>query len=178
MIALVGVALGAVVSYAATALTDRARWRRESTVRWEGRLFDAIVAFAAALKMQSRTCLRIAGSYWPSMTTNPIDPAEGGDLIARFEDERSGHFERLLLLAPADIVSSARAWQESVWALHLVRDGPSVIEHEALESRFATASRCREAFYDSARRAIGVSGTLAPTPVRKSSSDPTWQSGP
>jgi hypothetical protein len=176
LLALAGVVVGALVSYVTTALTEQVRWRRESRARWENRLVDAIVAFAAALKMQSRVCLRIAGSFWPTMTTSPMDPATGGDLLGRYEDERSTEFERLLLLAPEPIVSAARAWQESVWVLHAVQDGMKGVDQESLESKFADAATCREAFYRATRTSLGIAGALPATPTRASRLDPTWQS--
>jgi hypothetical protein len=164
--ALGGVLVGGLISFMTTTLTERARWRRDSAVRWEGRLVEALAEYAAALKMQSRMCLRISGGYWPDMTTNPIDRTEGAQLIARFEDERSVHFERLLLLADAEVIKSARAWQEAVWALHVIQNGPAAIDQTRFKGALQRAADLRNEYYATARGTLGVSGSLDPAPVR------------
>ena len=175
-IGLVGVALGAGMSYVASALTERSRLRHETSARWEARLVDAIASYSSALKMQSRICLRIAGSYWPPMTTNPIDPQDGRRALAEYEDERSAEFERLLLLADESVVAAARAWQEAVWALHPIQNGPEVMGRERFEAQLRVAALRRDAFYAGARAQLGVAGFGSIAPDRVSRLDPTWQS--
>ena len=165
--ALGGVFVGGLISYVTTTLGERAKGRRETAIRWEGRLIDAVAKYASVLKMQSRMCLRIAGGYWPQVTSNPIGRAEGAQLLARFEDERSGNFEQLRLLANAEVVASARAWQDAVWALHAIQDGPGIkFDRVDFQRAFEDAGVLRDAFYATARQALGVLGSVDPTPKR------------
>lgn len=173
--AILGVIVGGVLTLGTTFMVERAKWKRESDARWEGRLVEALAAYGAVLKMQSRMCLRIAGSYWSTMTTTPIPPHEGAELLAKYEDERSAHFEKVLLLAGPEVVGKARGWQEAVWALHVIQGGPSKVSLEDFEKALNAARRCRDEFYSSAREQLGLKQLLS-TPTRLSRDDPTWRS--
>jgi hypothetical protein len=48
---LVGVALGAIGSFLVSSLNDRARWRREQSVRWDARRLDAYGEYIHAVKL-------------------------------------------------------------------------------------------------------------------------------
>ncbi|WP_422745392.1 hypothetical protein ACN27E_24205 [Mycobacterium sp. WMMD1722] len=173
--AILGVIVGGLVTLGTTVLIERTKWKREASARWEGRVVEALVAYAAALKMQSRMCLRISGSYWPTMTSNPIAAHEGAIEIAEYEDERSVQFEKVLLLAGPEVVAKARNWQESVWALHTIQDGPSSISKDDFDKRLDKARRCRDEFYNSVRTELGLE-LLPSTPTRASPDDPAWRS--
>lgn len=176
--ALAGVVLGAALSYAANALSERARWNREAKARWEQRQFDAIVAYARSVKMQSRTCLRIAGGIWPSLTTNPIAMDDGRVLLDDYEDARSGHWEQMLLLADTSVLDAARAWQQAVWRLHLVARPGADVGRATFEEWLRTASERRDSFYEAVRADLGVGGSLSAAPARASADDPTWGTSP
>ena len=162
-----GVVVGGVMSYVTTARMEQSRWQRESAARWEGRLVEAISEYASVLKMQARLCLRIAGSYWPTVTSNPIDRAEGAQpllasrMTGRPASNNSGSSPMRSWFA------SARAWQQAVWASHVIKDGPDgKFDRVGFQRAFEDAGVLRDDFYESARKALGVSGSLDPTPKR------------
>lgn len=51
--ALIGVLLGALGTYSVTALTERKRWQRQLTVRWDERRVIAYMEYAHAIKKSS-----------------------------------------------------------------------------------------------------------------------------
>ncbi|WP_343909056.1 hypothetical protein [Nocardioides aquiterrae] len=69
-------------------------------------------------------------------------------MVAQFEDERAAHFERLLLLAPGEVVAAARAWHQAVWDLHVIADGPAAIAQPEFQLRLERAAEARDRFYD------------------------------
>jgi len=50
MPALIGVLIGAVATYAAKAVTERARWRRAQSVRWDEKRVSVYAEYAHVLK--------------------------------------------------------------------------------------------------------------------------------
>lgn len=57
---LLAVALGAVLSMAATMVVEKARWRREQSVRWDERRLSAYAEYAHAVKELAHRYRRIA----------------------------------------------------------------------------------------------------------------------
>lgn len=51
---LVGVAIGAVVSLAVSAVNERTRWRRQQSVRWDERRLNAYAEYAHTVKDSQR----------------------------------------------------------------------------------------------------------------------------
>ena len=62
MSALVGVLVGAIATYAATAATERARWHRMQSVRWDEKRINVYTEYAHVLKQVITTALRIAAA--------------------------------------------------------------------------------------------------------------------
>jgi hypothetical protein len=111
---LIGVMLGALMSYGASALTERSTWRRAQAARWDERRLQAYADYAAALKTEIRLCLRMATSLNLATSTHPLAPEAGVELLEEAEDRRSQLFENLLLLAQPSTIEAARKWQRAV----------------------------------------------------------------
>ncbi|WP_433457637.1 hypothetical protein [Micromonospora sp. CA-248212] len=75
--ALLGVLVGTLGTILATTLTDRARWRRSQSTRWDERRLDAYVDYAHALKESYAVALRMTADLRPESHSHPID-REGG----------------------------------------------------------------------------------------------------
>lgn len=58
--ALIGVLLGALATYAATSATERARWRRTQSIRWDDKRLAAYADYASAVKKLSSLSVRLA----------------------------------------------------------------------------------------------------------------------
>lgn len=151
-------------------------WERDAAIRieemeesratrQEQRLADAIVSFGEAVKNQSRVCALLAAHVGlKHYSTEKIDPAEAEALLALYERERTVEFERLLLFADADLQKRARAWSTAVKEATAIRGGLSVVSPETFAHMMNAASTCRDQFYECARKAIGVTSELDPTP--------------
>jgi hypothetical protein len=59
---LIGVVVGALLSYGAAALTARTNWRRAQATRWDERRLQACADYGAALKAETSLCLRMAAA--------------------------------------------------------------------------------------------------------------------
>ncbi|MEW9549509.1 hypothetical protein [Nonomuraea sp. NPDC050783] len=75
---LVGVVLGALMSYAAGALAERARHKRELRNRWDGRELDAYIDYLGTIAVMARIAGQVAGlrGYDP-LAARPRDEAQG-----------------------------------------------------------------------------------------------------
>ncbi|WP_100492715.1 hypothetical protein [Mycobacteroides abscessus] len=133
--------------------------------RQEQRLADAILSFGEAVKNQSRVCALLGANVGLThYSTEKIDPDEAEKLLALYERERTVQFERLLLFADADLQKRARAWSTAVREATVIRRGLTAISAEQFADRMNAASTCRDQFYECARKAIGVTTALDPTP--------------
>ena len=86
---LLGVLVGAVASYAVTALTERARWRRAQAERWQEKKFDVYARYSNALKEQIGITQRIGAALGYAHVVDPLEPAEGLPLLAEAEARRA-----------------------------------------------------------------------------------------
>jgi hypothetical protein len=62
--ALIGVLLGAGATFGATFATDRARWHREQSVRWDVKRADAYAEYAFAVKASHISCCPHSSRPW------------------------------------------------------------------------------------------------------------------
>jgi hypothetical protein len=159
---LLGVLVGAVASYAVTALTERARWRRAQAERWQEKKFDVYARYSNALKEQIGITQRIGAALGYAHVVDPLEPAEGLPLLAEAEARRATLWESVLLVGDAETVTAARSWHEAVWTLELhVREQRQDAQGWTRDSQ--RLSRKRDAFYTCARRELGVAGPPPPS---------------
>ncbi|MFG3099348.1 hypothetical protein ACGFZL_02245 [Streptomyces sp. NPDC048182] len=158
---LLSVAVGAAGSYAATTLTERARWRRSQAERWHEKKFDVYAQYGNALKEQIGITLRIGAALGHADLVDPLTPEEGLRLLAEAEARRSQRWESVLLVGDAATVAAARSWHEAVWTLEAhAREQRREPEEWARDRQ--RVSRTRDTFYTSARHDLGVTGPPPP----------------
>jgi hypothetical protein len=87
--ALIGVVVGAVMSYSGSALAERSRWRRSLTTRWDEKRLDAYAGYADAVKQETRLSLRIAAALQLGPRLRPLSLDIGLPLLAEAEDRPS-----------------------------------------------------------------------------------------
>ena len=159
---LLSVTVGAAGSYAATTLTERARWRRTQAERWHEKKFDVYAQYGNALKEQIWITQRIGAALGYAHVVDPLEPTEGLPLLAEAEARRSTRWESVLLVGDAETVAAARSWHEAIWTLELhVREQRQDPEGWIRDSQ--RVSHKRDAFYASARRDLGVTGPPPPS---------------
>jgi hypothetical protein len=71
--ALIGVVIGALASYLAGAATERARWRRERSSRWDEKRAQAYAEYGYAIKNVYVQCMRAAGIRFQGTQGADID---------------------------------------------------------------------------------------------------------
>lgn len=162
--ALLGVGVGSFATYAVTSMAERARWQRERNARWDEARMQAYDNYAAAIKRLYRLAIRIAAARGFPHSTDPLAPDDTAlEALASAEDERAHAWEGVLLLGTPETVAAARAWHQMNWRLVWFAQGRLTSATDwkpALEE----SERTRDAFYQSARRDLGVAGAVIRTP--------------
>jgi len=171
--ALIGVAVGALATILATSFTDRSRWRRSQSVRWDERRLDAYADYAQAIKEIHLLAFRLSATRRGSSRSQPIDRETGMDLLAQADLHRSKMWESVLLLGDAATVEAARLWHEAVRRLvRLASERTNDPSHEGSEdlsddwrAAVQLVDNTRDLFYIAARQNLLVEGGLvAQTP--------------
>jgi hypothetical protein len=162
-----GVLLGSAATFIITSATERTRWRRAQSTRWDDKRLTAYSEHANAVKHMVRLCRRIAETKSLLPTGQPIDLETAFAAIAEAETQRAAKWEPVLLLGEPTTISAARTWYEQVWRLeHILRD-----EHpdkSLFINTYQDAMRLRNEFYAHARRDLNI--TSGPLP------ELTWSS--
>jgi hypothetical protein len=153
--ALIGVVVGAIGSYLAVTLGDRARFQRENTVRWQDRRFAVYSEFARSVKATVTVTFRLAAHFGNDPHPHPLAPDEAAAQLAAAGDPRDMAWEAMLLLGAPDVVDAARQWFVPVADMErFVQDQTRDPDRwSALLDRQRTA---RTAFYSAARRDLAL----------------------
>jgi hypothetical protein len=160
VLTLAGVLLGSAATFIATTTTERIRWRRTQSARWDDKRLTAYTEYANAVKRSVRLCRRIAETRNLLDTGRPVDLDATSAELAEAETERALKWETVLLLGDPATISAARAWHEQAWRLERIlhEDSP---DKAAFIDAYKNAMRLRNDFYARARADLDVtSGTL------------------
>ncbi len=163
LIALAGVVVGAVLSYAFALLGESRRERWALGREWRERRLRAYGDFLADVKRMRSVAARIAAGVGLDEHAPPLARDEGLGLLAEANMARGGSFEALALMADRDLVEAARALNRAVWRLEWFARGlldDSDVEgwHVGVRDYFEAINR----FHELAREELGVTGSFSP----------------
>lgn len=171
---LIAVAVGALATYLAGAATERTRWQRERSARWDDGRAQAYADYARAVKNVHVQCMRADGlrrngdgaraAYEEALTE-----------LERLTDDRAAKWETVLLLGDPQTIEAGRTWHRRVWqAERFARGQRTDTEHWQALMDAVIADRRR--FYTAARHDLGItSGDIPHRGSWESDSDPTLQ---
>jgi hypothetical protein len=158
---LVGVALGAVASFLVSSLNDRARWRREQSVRWDGRRLDAYGEYIQAVKELAGRYQRIAAGR--GLVTGPAPMELTAEVLAELgaaEARRSALGETCELLGDTDTNTASKTLNHCLWRLeHLARGVPTEAE-QSWEQAYLEFRDAQRQYVEYARASLGVTGPV------------------
>jgi hypothetical protein len=161
-----GVLLGAAATFVVTSATERTRWRRAQSARWDDKRLLAYSEYANAVKHMVRLCRRIAETKGLLSTGQSIDLESAFSALAEAETHRAAQWETVLLLGEPTTISAAQAWSEQVWQLELIlREDPP--DASSFTDAYRNAMRLRNEFYANARTDLGIASGPLP--------ELTWQ---
>ncbi|MFC4564036.1 hypothetical protein ACFO4E_19410 [Nocardiopsis mangrovi] len=148
---LAGVVIGALASYLATAMAERARFRRSMAIRWDERRMDVYVEYTSHVKKMLKLGEKIL--------RDPADPAGRQADLEALEEERSARFEALALLADPATTDAAHTVNRQVARLLRATREPDRTEPPAAggPSLGDDVVAALNTFHAAARRGLGVS---------------------
>lgn len=160
--ALIGVIIGALASYLAGAATERARWRREESSRWDDRRAQAYADYGRITKNVYVQCRRAASLRGIAGAGDPIGLDRALAELGKLTDERTAIWESVLLLGTPETITAARAWHRRIWQVELFARGErtDLSQWDSLNEQVIDD---RTRFYAAARRDLGIkSGDVPP----------------
>lgn len=164
LVTLAAVAIGALLSFASTRLTDRNRWQREESLRWDAKRLDAYSKFADAMLEVSNIAFRITAGLGLPAVAPPLDAAAGLPALAAASADLNVQWQKLLLLGSPDAVMAAKDWQDEVFHLEYfarkLRKDPAEFAKAALDRRDA-----RRRFYTAARADLAITSGDLPADI-------------
>ncbi|GLI00235.1 hypothetical protein [Phytohabitans aurantiacus] len=161
-IALLGVLVGSLVTFAGSTWAERLRWRRAIETRWDEKRFTAYAEYAVAVKRYVTALRRVGASMKFDSVAHPLDRELGLPEIDNAEVERAAAFEQVLLLGDQAAVDAARAWHRSAWELAYLVQGISAGGKTEWQEAMKHVWLARAKFYECARLSLGVNAVAIP----------------
>ncbi|MFD7137087.1 hypothetical protein [Streptomyces sp. NPDC059894] len=148
--ALIGVVIGALGSYLALVRSDRERFRRERTARWEERRLAVYADYARTLKKSVSLTYRVAAHLGNDPHPHPMSPAEAEPLMAEATQARDPSGEALIMLGSREVVERARVWVTTVMEMErFLREGTH--DPRAWQALLERQRAGREGYYAAVR---------------------------
>lgn len=155
LVALLGVAVGAGLSWGSGALTDRSRFRREQQVRWREQRLSTYANFSAAAKQTMSLLFRVGAHLKVDQQSEPMSLDEAKPLLAAAFHAREQEFERVRMVGSPEIVEAARTWVREIYTMRaLIEAGTNDVAE--WRGQVASTNRARDGFYEVARAEIGL----------------------
>jgi hypothetical protein len=111
---LIAAGVGALAAYLAGAATERTRWRRERSGRWDDRRAQAYAEYAHAVKDVYVQCMRAYGLRGKRAVARAAY-REALTELERLTDDRTAKWEAVLLLGDPEAIKAGRTWHRRVW---------------------------------------------------------------
>jgi hypothetical protein len=124
LLTLIGVVVGACLSWGAATLTERSRFERQQRVHWRNQRLAAYASFAAATKSYMSTFFRVGASLTIDDQTEALSLSEATPLLAKAFQDREEAFEKIRLVGADQVAEAARAWVRGIYDM---RDTLSII---------------------------------------------------
>ena len=158
--ALIGVVIGALGSYLAVSLGDRARYRRETAAAWRDRRLTTYSEFARSVKTTVSVAFRVAAHLGNDPNPHPLTPDKAVEQLAAATEPRDIAWEAMLLLGAPAVVQASRAWFGTVAEMERF-----VLDRSHDPARWSALldeqRDARARFYEAARRDLELPpGTL------------------
>ena len=152
--ALLGVLFGTAATYLTTTATERSRWRRSQSVRWDERRIEAYTDYAHSLKQLITIIVRIAAAKRIHPEDDPLDPDEGLPLLAAAGEDRTVKWEAVLMLGSPAVIVAGRTWHQAAARLQLL--AMAATGGAAWIAAIEATSQARRGFYEAVRQELGI----------------------
>ncbi|MGW2659103.1 hypothetical protein ACWC1D_36450, partial [Streptomyces sp. NPDC001478] len=159
---LAGVALGALLSWAVSSLNERAKWRRQQSVRWDERRLTAYAEYAHAVKELAARYHMVAAAQ--GLVTGPMELEPTPEVLAELgemESRRSALSETLGLLGDTEANTASKTVDHCLWRLECLARGVPLETEQNWDEALQEFRAARSRFVEHARASLGVRGAAA-----------------
>jgi hypothetical protein len=154
---LVGVSVGALLSWGASNITERSRFIREQRGRWRDQRLTSYSEFSVTAKETASVLFRVGAALGVDAQSDPIPLDEARPLLAAAFHNREGAFERLRMVASEDVIAAARAWVREMYVLRSLAESPTLSSAQ-WTAQLNELSAARDRFYVAARHDVMYEG--------------------
>jgi hypothetical protein len=107
--ALVGVAVGALLSFVLSTFAERTRWRRDEAVRWDAERMRIYADYGLTVRDMYRVVLSVASHHgYGDQPAQPDRPPDADAALTAAEAQRAARFEAVLLVGNPTTIAAAR----------------------------------------------------------------------
>lgn len=153
LLPLAGVAVGAILSWGAGALSERSRFRRDRRSRLQDDRIAAYADFSAAAKESMSILFRVAASRGLDAQTESMSLQDALPLLADAYHRREAAFERVRLIGDDAVWQAARRWVAGIYEMRAAVDNPDLTA-DGWNKLVGEANAGRSEFHMVARREI------------------------
>ena len=169
VLALIGVVLGASLSFAFAFVGESRRERWALGREWRERRLQAYTGYLADCKRLRDLAQRIAAAVGLNDQAPVLSRADGLELLAEANMARSSSFETVNLVGGRDVVEAGRALNRGLWRLEwfargYLDDSDRAGWDEAMDHYFEAIND----FHRAARVDLGVRGEFSPRRAERS----------
>ncbi|MGV9883796.1 hypothetical protein [Streptomyces sp. NPDC003006] len=157
IITLIGVLLGAVTSFFATSLAERAKFRQTLATRWDERKLDTYIEYISCVKGANRGAKQALEAYERGENT--------AELLAEMdaaEARRSVVFEGFVLLVDDAASEAAATVNERLWALLRCARDPAGASAAVRRELSPSLIEALNGLHKAARSDLAIGKTLRP----------------
>jgi hypothetical protein len=152
---LLGVFLGAALSWAGTAWSEHARRQHEWVLLGRSERLAAYGEFSMATKEYVAVLYRVAGGLGIDSQTERLGLNEAEPLLADAFHTRDTAFERMRLVGSSESVERARAWVQAIYQMRESLRSPN-LDASGWEALVARANQARDTFHVQARAELAL----------------------
>ncbi|MEH6374510.1 hypothetical protein V7793_09255 [Streptomyces sp. KLMMK] len=159
LVTVVAVILGGLTTHLTNALTERRRKRHELSTRWDDKKLDAYASYVERI----RTSIFLAVELYElreGLRERNRDESEIKADMSEAGHLRGRAFERIMLLGGDDVVEAAHDLNATALQVDWQAAGRITGSLEHWRERNRAAFRAINAFHDTARSDLGVSGSV------------------
>ena len=162
IVTIAAVVIGALTSYIVTALSDRARYRRELTRQWMDRKLENYIRYASDVKNLAIVVRQITALHGLHESAPGIDENKALALLDEAEVRRSTSYEAVRILGDAGTIRTTQELNEAAHVLEKIARGRIDADSVVWEQSWQSYMEATNAFHQSLRRELGVPGQFLP----------------
>jgi hypothetical protein len=162
LLTLAAVIVGAIMSFAATSLSERRRFQREEATRWAGQKLDTYLEYLYAVKHMARIARCIAAARGINPYQPPLEHEDALLMLSEAEERRAQATEKVTLLGNEATVDAIRELNKEIWRLEKIARGGLTPDLETWRACNRSLVEAKNQVHQQIRAELGIPGKFRP----------------